>query len=184
MIFRRFSGRILPAISDSCKLQFEAKRSFRSDAALEAISNALEEKVPNLVLYNYPSFSGVFSALFAHLYHSRLRLPCLILPFSSVIPFRYTFLSIWIGFELNRSMLLEIWKYLVGLKICVWRGSRDVIYLILLFPKILLARKQLASMFNDVILQLFWFKKLSPLGFNFVLLGLGSYALITGTRHW
>ncbi|KAL9809829.1 hypothetical protein AtNW77_Chr5g0092981 [Arabidopsis thaliana] len=86
MIFRRFSGRFLTAIPDSCKLKFEAKRSFRSDAALEAIANALEEKVPNLVLYNYPSFSGAFSALFAHLYHYRLRLPCLILPFSSVIP--------------------------------------------------------------------------------------------------
>ncbi|KFK25261.1 hypothetical protein AALP_AA8G089100 [Arabis alpina] len=87
MIFRRVSGRFLPAFSTSYKLRFEASRSFRSDAALEAIANALEEKVPNLVLYNYPSFSGAFSTLFAHLYHSRLRLPCLILPFSSVVPF-------------------------------------------------------------------------------------------------
>ncbi|KAG2704914.1 hypothetical protein I3760_05G028400 [Carya illinoinensis] len=61
-------------------------RSFRSDAALEALSKASEDKVPNLVLYNYPSFSGAFSALFAHLFHSRLNLPCLILPFSSVEP--------------------------------------------------------------------------------------------------
>ncbi|KAL1196273.1 hypothetical protein V5N11_005420 [Cardamine amara subsp. amara] len=88
MVFRCFSGRILPAISESCKLGFESTRGFRSDAALESIANALEEKVPNLVLYNYPSFSGAFSALFAQLYHSRLRLPCLILPFSSVVPFR------------------------------------------------------------------------------------------------
>ncbi|KAF5448399.1 hypothetical protein F2P56_028940 [Juglans regia] len=61
-------------------------RSFRSDAALEALSKASEDKVPNLVLYNYPSFSGAFSALFAHLFHCRLNLPCLILPFSSVEP--------------------------------------------------------------------------------------------------
>ncbi|XVF01468.1 hypothetical protein REPUB_Repub04eG0091700 [Reevesia pubescens] len=63
-------------------------RTFRSDAALEAIARAAEEKVPNVVLYNYPSFSGAFSALFAHLFHSRLNLPCLILPFSSVEPLR------------------------------------------------------------------------------------------------
>ncbi|KAJ0077846.1 hypothetical protein Patl1_37062 [Pistacia atlantica] len=31
---------------------------------------------------------GAFSALFAHLFHSRLNLPCLLLPFSSVEPFR------------------------------------------------------------------------------------------------
>lgn len=79
MILRRLHRQLPPAISTA--------RSFRSDAALEAISNALEEKVPNLVLYNYPSFSGAFSALFAHLYHSRLRTPSLILPFSSVVPF-------------------------------------------------------------------------------------------------
>ncbi|CAL9229735.1 unnamed protein product [Arabidopsis halleri] len=104
MIFRRLPGRILPGISDSCKIQFEAKRSFRSDAAVEAITNALEEKVPNLVLYNYPSFSGAFSALFAHLYHSRLRIPCLILPFSSVVPFRVEDLCLE-GFE--RCYLLD-----------------------------------------------------------------------------
>lgn len=63
-------------------------RSYRSDAALEAIARAAEERVPNVVLYNYPSFSGAFSALFAHLFHTRLRLPCLILPFSSVAPLR------------------------------------------------------------------------------------------------
>lgn len=62
---------------------------FRSDAALEAIHKASENKTPNLVLYNYPSFSGAYGALFAHLYHSRLNLPCLILPFSAVAPFRY-----------------------------------------------------------------------------------------------
>ncbi|KAL6545839.1 hypothetical protein OROGR_009713 [Orobanche gracilis] len=61
---------------------------FRSDAALEAIRRASENKTPNLVLYKYPSFSGAYGALFAHLYHSRLNLPCLILPFSAVVPFR------------------------------------------------------------------------------------------------
>lgn len=64
-------------------------RSFRSDAALEAIARAAEQKVPNVVLYNYPSFSGAFSALFAHLFHTRLHLPCLVLPFSSVVPLRF-----------------------------------------------------------------------------------------------
>ncbi|XP_048128710.1 uncharacterized protein LOC115747317 isoform X2 [Rhodamnia argentea] len=63
-------------------------RCFRSDAALEAIARARDERVPNLALYNYPSFSGAFSALFARLFHSRLHVPCLILPFSSVEPFR------------------------------------------------------------------------------------------------
>ncbi|KAK4401797.1 hypothetical protein Sango_0920400 [Sesamum angolense] len=62
-------------------------RGFRSDAALEAIRKASENKTPNLVLYNYPSFSGAYGALFAHLYHCRLNLPCLILPFSAVAPF-------------------------------------------------------------------------------------------------
>ncbi|KAF8013884.1 hypothetical protein BT93_I1677 [Corymbia citriodora subsp. variegata] len=63
-------------------------RCFRSDAALEAIARARDERVPNLALYNYPSFSGAFSALFARLFHSRLHVPCLILPFSSVEPLR------------------------------------------------------------------------------------------------
>lgn len=64
-------------------------RRFRSDAALEALANASKDEVPNLVLYNYPSFSGAFSALFAYLYHSHINQPCIILPFSSVAPFRW-----------------------------------------------------------------------------------------------
>ncbi|EEF44089.1 uncharacterized protein LOC8279198 isoform X2 [Ricinus communis] len=61
---------------------------FRSKSALEAIAKAREEeKIQTLVLYNYPSFSGAFSALFAHLFHSNFNLPHLILPFSSVHPF-------------------------------------------------------------------------------------------------
>ncbi|KAK8558737.1 hypothetical protein V6N13_098375 [Hibiscus sabdariffa] len=63
-------------------------RTFRSDAALEAIAKAAEEEVRTVALYNYPSFSGAMSALFAHLYHSLRNLPCLILPFSSVEPLR------------------------------------------------------------------------------------------------
>ncbi|KAK7319524.1 hypothetical protein RJT34_04246 [Clitoria ternatea] len=59
-------------------------RGLRSDAALEAIAKASEDRVPNIVLYNYPSFSGAFSALFAHLFHSHHNVPSLILPFSSV----------------------------------------------------------------------------------------------------
>ncbi|KAK7400400.1 hypothetical protein VNO78_11606 [Psophocarpus tetragonolobus] len=59
-------------------------RSLRSDAALEAIAKASEDRVPNIILYNYPSFSGAFSALFAHLFHTRHNLPSLLLPFSSV----------------------------------------------------------------------------------------------------
>ncbi|XP_024031742.1 uncharacterized protein LOC21397918 [Morus notabilis] len=69
-------------------IPFPGTRSFRSAAALEAIAKASQDKVPIFALYNYPSFSGAFSALFAHLFHSRLNLPCLILPFSSVHPLR------------------------------------------------------------------------------------------------
>ncbi|CAL5358217.1 unnamed protein product [Camellia sinensis] len=67
---------------------FNLTRSFRSNSALEALAKASEEKTPIIVLYNYPSFSGAFSALFARLFHSHLNLPCLILPFSSVEPLR------------------------------------------------------------------------------------------------
>ncbi|GFY90107.1 hypothetical protein Acr_07g0003040 [Actinidia rufa] len=65
---------------------FSRIRSFRSNAALEALVKASEDKTPIVALYNYPSFSGAFSALFAHLFHSHLNVPCLILPFSSVEP--------------------------------------------------------------------------------------------------
>jgi len=62
---------------------------FRSDADPEALAKAREDGIPNLILYNYPSFSGAFFALFAHLFHSRLCLRFPVLPFSSsVIPFR------------------------------------------------------------------------------------------------
>lgn len=77
----------------SCTI-LRGRRGFRSDAALEAIAKAGEDRVQNLALYNYPSFSGAFSALFAHLFHSHLNLPCLILPFSSVEPFRLQHLTI------------------------------------------------------------------------------------------
>ncbi|CAL5434496.1 unnamed protein product [Camellia sinensis] len=67
---------------------FHLTRSFRSNSTLEALAKASEEKTPIIVLYNYPSFSGAFLALFARLFHSHLNLPCLILPFSSVEPLR------------------------------------------------------------------------------------------------
>ncbi|KAK1386169.1 hypothetical protein POM88_023904 [Heracleum sosnowskyi] len=67
---------------------FVCTRGFRSNAALEALAKASENKVENIVLYNYPSFSGAYSALFAHLFHSQLNSPCLILPFSNVEPLR------------------------------------------------------------------------------------------------
>ncbi|XP_050209558.1 uncharacterized protein LOC126660229 [Mercurialis annua] len=64
-------------------------QTFRSDAALNLISNSNQQQnIQTLILYNYPSFSGAFSALFAHLFHAHLNLPCLTLPFSSVHPFR------------------------------------------------------------------------------------------------
>ncbi|KAL9691352.1 hypothetical protein QQ045_011773 [Rhodiola kirilowii] len=84
MILRRSQLRLLSAFNP---LLIRVK-SFRSDAALEALWKAGEDQVPNLVLYNCPSFSGAFSALFAHLFHTRLNHRCLILPFSSVEPFR------------------------------------------------------------------------------------------------
>ncbi|CAN6380684.1 unnamed protein product [Urochloa humidicola] len=78
------------------------RRAFRSEAALEAIrshslpskagspsSNAAEEAGPaSLALYNYPTFAGAYGALAARLFHQRVRRRLLVLPFSSVEPFR------------------------------------------------------------------------------------------------
>ncbi|KAL2936704.1 Cytochrome f [Bienertia sinuspersici] len=77
-------------------------RHLRSEATLEALAKAAEEKPPVIALYNYPSFSGAYSALFTQLFHSHLRLPCLILPFSSVIPFRV------ICFDHRKSTLAKV----------------------------------------------------------------------------
>lgn len=63
-------------------------RTFRSSSALEALSKASKNRTPNVALYNYPSFSGAYSALLSLLFHSHLNLPCLTLPFSSVEPLR------------------------------------------------------------------------------------------------
>ncbi|XP_022971947.1 uncharacterized protein LOC111470618 [Cucurbita maxima] len=82
-VLQRLRGRTICPFPPCSRL-----RSFRSDASLEAIAKAAEDRVPNVVFYNYPSFSGAFSALFARMFHTRLRLPCLILPFSSAVPFR------------------------------------------------------------------------------------------------
>ncbi|XP_010547645.1 PREDICTED: uncharacterized protein LOC104819324 [Tarenaya hassleriana] len=88
MACRLLTGKTQPVFAASLIPRLGTRRSFRSDAALDAIEKALEERVPNVVLYNYPSFSGAYSALFVHLYHARLSLPCLVLPFSSFVPFR------------------------------------------------------------------------------------------------
>ncbi|TKY59423.1 hypothetical protein E2542_SST16512 [Spatholobus suberectus] len=80
--FRNGGRRSLPFCT--CVWVGRGSRSLRSDAALEAIAKASEHRVPNIVLYNYPSFSGAFSALFAHLFHTHHNLPSLMLPFSSV----------------------------------------------------------------------------------------------------
>ncbi|OVA15238.1 hypothetical protein BVC80_5g23 [Macleaya cordata] len=82
----RISVSSISSIHQLCVLNLA--RNFRSKSALDALTRASEERIPNLVLYNYPSFSGAFSALFARLYHSLLNLPYLILPFSSVEPLR------------------------------------------------------------------------------------------------
>nr|CAB3489205.1 unnamed protein product [Digitaria exilis] len=80
------------------------RRAFRSEAALEAIhSHSLPSKAAatlsssdaddqagpaSLALYNYPTFAGAYAALAARLFHQRVRRRLLVLPFSSVEPFR------------------------------------------------------------------------------------------------
>ncbi|KAF0895851.1 hypothetical protein E2562_016580 [Oryza meyeriana var. granulata] len=74
----------------------ELRRAFRSEASLEAIrahsqpSKDTAESVgpAHLALYNYPTFASAYAALAAHLFHRRLRRRLLVLPFSSVEPFR------------------------------------------------------------------------------------------------
>ncbi|KAF8641945.1 hypothetical protein HU200_067659 [Digitaria exilis] len=81
------------------------RRAFRSEAALEAIhSHSLPSKAAatlsssdaddqagpaSLALYNYPTFAGAYAALAARLFHQRVRRRLLVLPFSSVEPFRF-----------------------------------------------------------------------------------------------
>ncbi|KAG8088774.1 hypothetical protein GUJ93_ZPchr0011g28544 [Zizania palustris] len=74
------------------------RRAFRSDASLKAIraqshstkttAASASDGPMHLALYNYPTFGGAYAALAAHLFHRRLRLRLLLLPFSSVEPFR------------------------------------------------------------------------------------------------
>ncbi|KAL6870910.1 hypothetical protein ACP4OV_014758 [Aristida adscensionis] len=75
------------------------RRAFRSASALDAIrshslpappaSGADGEAGPAaLALYNYPTFAGAYAALAARLFHRRARRRLLVLPFSSVEPFR------------------------------------------------------------------------------------------------
>ncbi|KAJ8768933.1 hypothetical protein K2173_023928 [Erythroxylum novogranatense] len=75
-------------LSPAPSIHGDGAREFRSDPSLELMASAREEKTATLVLYIYPSFSGAFSALFAHLFHLRCRIPSLIMPFSSVEPLR------------------------------------------------------------------------------------------------
>ncbi|XP_021717224.1 uncharacterized protein LOC110685070 isoform X2 [Chenopodium quinoa] len=100
-------------------------RQLRSDATLEAIAKAAEEKTPVVALYNYPSFSGAYSALFAHLFHYHLRRPCLILPFSSVAPFRVEDLCYeglktcyFLDFIGPRGFAVELWRRTACKVIC------------------------------------------------------------------
>jgi hypothetical protein len=69
----------------------ELRRAFRSEAALEAIrAHSKDADGPaHLALYNYPTFAGGYAALAADLFHRRLRRRLLVLPFSSVEPFRF-----------------------------------------------------------------------------------------------
>lgn len=115
-------------------------RSFRSDAVLEALAKASQDRVPNLILYNYPSFSGAFSALFAHLFHSHLNLPCLTLPFSSIIPLRslrFLFILILLLITICCDWLIEWSNHLIvaGLKICALKAFKGVISWIFLVLK-------------------------------------------------
>ena len=89
------------------------RRAFRSEAALEAIrshshSHSHSHSPPSksasshsdadgddgqagpasLALYNYPTFAGAYAALAARLFHQRVHRRLLVLPFSSVVPFR------------------------------------------------------------------------------------------------
>ncbi|VAH93453.1 hypothetical protein VPH35_066641 [Triticum aestivum] len=73
------------------------RRAFRSAASLEAIlshshpskASSEDQAGPaHLALYNYPTFAGAYSALAADLFHRRLGRRLLVLPFSSVEPFR------------------------------------------------------------------------------------------------
>ena len=71
------------------------RRAFRSEAALEAIrshshSHGDDDQAgpASLALYNYPTFAGAYAALAARLFHQRVRRRLLVLPFSSVVPFR------------------------------------------------------------------------------------------------
>ncbi|KAF7143967.1 hypothetical protein RHSIM_Rhsim05G0097300 [Rhododendron simsii] len=98
---------------------FRRTQGFRSKAALEALEKASDEKTPTIALYNYPSFSGAFSALFAHLFHSHLRLPCLILPFSSVEPLSSTEFNCAIKQSWSNILLARVDDLCIeGLKEC------------------------------------------------------------------
>ncbi|KAI3853593.1 hypothetical protein MKW98_025110 [Papaver atlanticum] len=104
-VYAHISSSIKSSVSSSTTFYNETRRNFRSKAALESLITAAEEKTPNLILYNYPSFSGSYSALFAHLYYTHLQIPHLILPFSSVEPLRVEDLNI--GGAVDTCYLLD-----------------------------------------------------------------------------
>ncbi|KAI3862260.1 hypothetical protein MKW92_007048 [Papaver armeniacum] len=104
-VYAHISSSTKSSLSSSTTFYNETRRNFRSKAALESLITAAEEKTPNLILYNYPSFSGSYSALFAHLYYTYLQIPHLILPFSSVEPLRVEDLNI--GGTVDTCYLLD-----------------------------------------------------------------------------
>ncbi|KAI3990163.1 hypothetical protein MKX01_029141 [Papaver californicum] len=77
-----YSSSTKSSLSSSLTIYNECRRNFRSKAALESLITAAEN-IPNLILYNNPSYSGSYSDFFAHLCCTHLQIPHLILPFSS-----------------------------------------------------------------------------------------------------
>ncbi|KAI3981331.1 hypothetical protein MKX01_004595 [Papaver californicum] len=61
-----YSSSTKSSLSSSLTIYNECRRNFRSKAALESLITTAEN-TPNLILYNIPSYSGSYSAFFAHL---------------------------------------------------------------------------------------------------------------------
>lgn len=107
-------------------------RCFRSKAAIEALTKASEERVPNLVLYNYPSLTGALAALFAQLYHSHVNIQSLILPFSNVEPLRWRMYPCWNFYLMNLLVILwfmALFVFPLRIKDLNWEGL-EVCYLL------------------------------------------------------
>ncbi|KAG8088776.1 hypothetical protein GUJ93_ZPchr0011g28544 [Zizania palustris] len=106
------------------------RRAFRSDASLKAIraqshstkttAASASDGPMHLALYNYPTFGGAYAALAAHLFHRRLRLRLLLLPFSSVEPFRFPLTCTFPAFLMSsclRFFFNSLWYVLLESKI-------------------------------------------------------------------